>query len=122
MFDDIQVGDKVIYYPGRLGRSEVVVCVRITPTQIVCKTNPDSKFSLNFHKKNGNLVGRGSWSTSRIAHYTEEDAQRIRDNKEQRELEQYFKNWADSRPWAEWDLERMRQVKAYLDQTTKKED
>ena len=109
-FEDAKVGDKFIHHGGSISRHEVMVCVRTSKTRLWCAVNPESKMPLQFSKKTGYLVGRGHWSTAGLWPYSEEEGQRLKDEKEMRALRCYFRDWANSRPWKEWDLKKLREV------------
>lgn len=112
------VGDKLLYYSGRLASPRVVTCVRTSEASLWCDVGEGR--ILRFHRACGSLVGRNSYSHSCVMPYTEEQGRRIREIEERKEIESYFKRFFEQRPWKSWGVEKMRQVKKMLEQTGEK--
>lgn len=76
MFEDIKVGDEVLYYYRHVTTEQYlkIKVVRVTKTQIVCvRTNiQGSTIETKFRKSDGWEVGYTGWGVSRINILNEE--------------------------------------------------
>jgi hypothetical protein len=62
-FQDVKVGDKVIYHSGYRSLPTVREVTRVTKAQFMCRVNEN--YELKFWKKSGEVVGKGdSYSSS----------------------------------------------------------
>lgn len=69
-YEELKVGDAVIIDGGRHGNERLVKVERLTKTQIIAH---GSKFS----RKNGSLIGGGTWCTTMLREATPEAKDRI---------------------------------------------
>ena len=75
-FDNIKVGDKVLYYPN-WGFGEIATVTRVTPAGNFA-TEETGKILWD---KNGNARGTGVWNRSCVRPYSEEEYERIVEEK-----------------------------------------
>lgn len=71
-FDNIKVGDKVLYYPS-WGFGRVATVTRVTPAGNFATDETDKIL----WDKNGNARGAGIWQRSCVRPYSEEEYERI---------------------------------------------